>query len=276
MSKNLVLAPVGDINGYIQTINKIPPLTLAEELQLARELHQQKNLNAAKQLIMANLRYVVKIAYMYKGYGLNLADLIQEGTIGLMKAVKRFDPEQGVRLITFASQWIKAEIHEFIMRNWRIVKIVTTKAQRKLFFNLRKNKKHAGWLSQDEAKSLSSQLAVDTRTLQDMEVRMAAQDTSFDIPNSDDDSLHPVQTLEDQRYEPSRLLEQEDSSGYAHTRVNQALSLLDERSRIIIQRRWLNEKKSTLNELADQFNVSAERVRQLEKAALDRIKGSIK
>ena len=275
MRQELILAPMGDINAYIQSVNQIPILSLEDELRLGRELQINKNLSAAKQLIVANLRYVVKIAYLYKGYGLNLSDLIQEGTIGLMKAVKRYDPAQKVKLITFAVYWVKAEIHEFIMRNWRIVKVATTKAQRKLFFNLRKNKKNLGYLSAAEIKTLSTNLGVATDTVQEMEIRLNAHDTSFDAPINDSHPFIPQLYLEDNRYDPANLIENDNAHDYHQEQIKQAFTKLDDRSQIIISERWLNEKKSTLQELATKFQVSAERVRQLEKSALHKLKNAL-
>lgn len=266
--------PVGSLEAYIRVIRATPLLSPEEECRLARLLHEKQDLNAAKQLILANLRYVVRIAYQYRGYGLAIADLIQEGTIGLMKAVKRFNPEQGVRLISFAVQWIKAEMHDFIIRHWRIVKIATTKAQRKLFFNLRKNKEGIGYLSATEAAQAAKDLDVSPATLQEMDMRLNARDMSFDITPDDESGSHfiPTQHLEDNRYNPASLLEYHDTEQSEQLDLQQALAQLDERSRAIITQRWLAEKKATLHDLADTYQISAERVRQIEKAAMDKLK----
>lgn len=266
--------PIGSLEAYVQRINQIPMLTQEEELELAERWFVQQDIEAARKLIMSHLRYVVKIARGYAGYGLPQADLIQEGNIGLMKAVKRFDPNQGVRLVSFAVHWIKAEIHEFILRNWRIVKIATTKAQRKLFFNLRKIKGRLGWFSQEEIEDVAKTLGVSTKDVLKMEAGLAASDMSFDGNVEDDDTqalLPPAEYLQDNRYTPDNL-EQEDWLEQSKQKLYQALTSLDARSRVILERRWLAERKATLHELAADYNVSAERVRQLENNALKKIK----
>jgi RNA polymerase sigma-32 factor len=277
ISKSMNLpVPVDSLGTYIQHVNSIAMLSADEERELALRLHQQQDLDAARQLILAHLRFVVRIARGYLGYGLPLADLIQEGNIGLMKAVKRFDPEYGVRLASFAVHWIRAEIHEFILRNWRIVKIATTKAQRKLFFNLRGAKKHLGWLNPDEVDTVARDLGVKADTLVDMESRLSGHDISFDpYPALEDDeepyNPAPANYL-DAHTDPGSLVEGEDWEEQAHTRLADALADLDPRSRNIIQRRWLNEQKPTLHELAAEYGVSAERIRQLENNALKKLK----
>ena len=271
-----MLAPGANINAYIQAVNAFSVLSAEEENRLAERLFYQEDLDAAKQLVMAHLRFVVHIAKSYSGYGLSQADLIQEGNLGLMKAVKRFNPEKGVRLVSFAVHWIKAEIHEFILRNWRIVKIATTKAQRKLFFNLRSKKKSTSWLTNDEAKAVAKDLDVDVKHVYEMENRLSSYDTSFDAGSNDDDETAyqvPANFLEDNRFDPARQLENDDWNNDSTSRLREAIEQLDERSRIIIQRRWLNDdSKSTLHQLADEFSVSAERIRQLEKNAINKVR----
>jgi RNA polymerase sigma-32 factor len=252
-------------------------LNTEEEQELAVRLRQRNDLEAARQLILAHLRFVVHIARGYMGYGLPLSDLIQEGNIGLMKAVKRFDPSHGVRLVSFAVHWIRAEIHEFILRNWRIVKIATTKAQRKLFFNLRSSKKRLGWFSKEEVDVVPEELGVDPDTVLEMESRLSGQDISFDPTpqgDSDDerDNSAPITYLQDSRGDPAKLLEQEDWENQANSRLADALESLDYRSRDIVQRRWLSDNKPTLHELAAEYGVSAERIRQLESNALKKLK----
>ncbi len=270
-----ILAPGQNLNAYIQAVNGFSVLSVDDEKALAEDLFYRENLDAARRLVMANLRFVVHIAKSYSGYGLAQSDLVQEGNVGLMKAVKRFNPEKGVRLISFAVHWIKAEIHEFILRNWRIVKIATTKAQRKLFFNLRGQKKRLGWLSYDEAKAVAQDLNVDVKHVQEMEGRLFASDTAFDAgTDEDDDTAYqaPANYLEDKRFDPATLLE---DSNWETTSVNSlelAIEKLDDRSRDILQQRWLNEDKATLHDLAGQYGVSAERIRQLEKNAMKKVK----
>ncbi len=270
-----VLAPGQNLSAYITTVNGFPVLSAEEEKELAEELYYHNNLEAARRMVMAHLRFVVHIARSYSGYGLAEADLVQEGNVGLMKAVKRFNPEKGVRLISFAVHWIKAEIHEFILRNWRIVKIATTKAQRKLFFNLRGQKKHLGWLTYAEANAVAADLKVDVKHVQEMEGRLAAYDAGFDAGADDDDEtayLAPSNYLEDRRYDPATLLENANWTDNKVAGLEDALVHLDERSRDILQKRWLNEDKATLHELAAEYGVSAERIRQLEKNAMGKIR----
>ncbi len=271
-----MLAPGANINAYMQAVNSFPILSVEEEQQLGERLYYDGDVDAARQMIMAHLRFVVHIAKSYAGYGLSQSDLIQEGNVGLMKAVKRFNPEKGVRLVSFAVHWIKAEIHEFILRNWRIVKVATTKAQRKLFFNLRGQKKRLGWLTYDEAKAVAADLNVDVKNVHEMESRLSSYDASFDAGADDDDEsafLAPANYLEDHRYNPAQQAEASDWSSDNETRLHDALKTLDERSKLIIQRRWLNDdQKSTLHELADELGVSAERIRQLEKNAMNKVR----
>ena len=272
------LSPGANIGAYIQGVNTIPVLSAEDEKSLAEDLYYQENLDAARQLVMSHLRFVVHIARSYNGYGLNMSDLIQEGNVGLMKAVKRFNPEKGVRLVSFAVHWIKAEIHEYVLRNWRIVKVATTKAQRKLFFNLRGQKKRLAWLSHDEAKAVAEDLGVDVAQVYEMEKRLSAHDTGFDAPDGDDDDSAyqaPVYYLEDKRSDPAVQLEQANSQADSYSRMGSAMENLDERSRDILQQRWLSEQKATLHDLADKYGVSAERIRQLEKNAMKKVRASM-
>lgn len=276
MTKELALPaslPTGSIDAYISAAFQLPMLSEEEEHELAVRWQNQQDLEAAKTLIMSHLRFVVRIARQYSGYGLPQQDLIQEGSVGLMKAVHRFDPSMGVRLASFAVHWIKAEMHEFILRNWRIVKIATTKAQRKLFFNLRSSKKRLGWFSQDEVKEVAEELGVKPETVLEMEARLNNYDVAFDASDSEDDeeSFAPVAYLPDLRMEPATVLEQENSAQNEHERLHAALESLDERSQDILRQRWLAEKKATLHDLADQYQVSAERIRQIEKAAMKKM-----
>ncbi len=268
------LAPGANLNAYVQAVSSFSILSVDEEQELARDLHHNGNLDAARKLVMAHLRFVVPIARSYNGYGLPLGDLVQEGNVGLMKAVKRFDPDKGVRLVSFAVHWIKAEIHEFILKNWRIVKIATTKAQRKLFFNLRSAKKRLAWLSNDEAHAVAQDLGVDVKQVREMEGRLASYDAGFDAGEDDEDDSYvaPAHYLEDNRYDPAARLEE---SNWEESNVNgleKALEKLDDRSRVILQRRWLNDDKATLHDLAAEYGVSAERIRQLEKNAMNKVK----
>ena len=278
-SMSLQLAvPSSNISGYIATANSIPMLSAEEEYALAVDLQENGNVDAARKLILPHLRFVIHIARGYSGYGLNIADLIQEGNIGLMKAVKRFDPSVGVRLVSFAVHWIRAEMHEYILRNWRIVKVATTKAQRKLFFNLRKNKKRLGWFSNDEVETVANELGVKPETVMEMETRLSSRDMAFDGYNDEDDDSNyvaPSQYLEDMRDEPSNLLEAADWSEHNTSRLLKALETLDERSRDILNSRWLGENKLTLHDLADRYGVSAERIRQLEKAAMQKLRTAL-
>lgn len=273
-----MLTPGGNINAYIQGVYSIPVLTKEEEQQLSQAYFYDEDVDAARQLVLAHLRFVVHIARSYSGYGLPLGDLVQEGNVGLMKAVRRFDPERGVRLVSFAVHWIKAEIHEFILRNWRIVKVATTKAQRKLFFNLRGSKKSLSWLTNEEAEAIAEDLGVETKHVLEMEGRLSAHDMAFDAPSDsdDEDAFHsPVFYLEDKSADPSRLVEQSDTSDKSSSDLAAGMELLDERSRDILERRWLNEDKATLHELADEYGVSAERIRQIESAAMKKIRNSM-
>jgi RNA polymerase sigma-32 factor len=280
MAKELVpshlLAPAGtgSLDAYIQEVNRIPVLTLEEEQGLARRYRDEEDLDAARQLVMSHLRFVVHVARGYSGYGLQIGDLIQEGNIGLMKAVKRFDPDQGVRLVSFAVHWIRAEIHEFILRNWRIVKVATTKAQRKLFFNLRKQKKRLGWLNQAEVNAVADDLGVKPEVVMEMESRLSGQDVGFDMPTDDEESTYmaPAAYLEGLSASPDEAAEAEDWEQHHHNLLFEGIENLDHRSRDIIQARWLMDPKTTLQELADKYDVSAERIRQLEAAALKKLK----
>ncbi|MCC5796584.1 MAG: RNA polymerase sigma factor RpoH [Methylophaga sp.] len=276
---NMALAPIGNLDAYTSLVHTIPVLTAEEEYELATRLQQNSDLEAAQRLVLSHLRFVVRIAKGYSGYGLPVADLIQEGNIGLMKAVKRFDPSKGVRLVSFAVHWIRAEIHEYVIRNWRIVKIATTKAQRKLFFNLRSAKQRLGWLNKEEVEAVAEDLGVTPGNVLEMERRLAQPDTSFDLPadSSDDEDavFSPVAYLAaPERSDPSTELEQDDFADYQHNRLANALASLDERSRDIISQRWLqDENKATLHELAAQYQVSAERIRQIENNAMKKLKG---
>jgi RNA polymerase sigma-32 factor len=271
------LAGSSSLDAYIQEVNRIPMLTQEEEQDLARRFRNEESLEAARRLVMAHLRFVVHVAKGYSGYGLPLADLIQEGNIGLMKAVKRFDPEQGVRLVSFAVHWIRAEMHEYILRNWRIVKVATTKAQRKLFFNLRKSKKRLGWLNYEEVQKVASDLGVKPETVLEMESRLSGQDVAFDLPPGGDEEeawSAPAAYLEDQSEDPASNAESEDEMSYQQRILYNGMDRLDARSRDIIERRWLAESKATLQDLADQYKVSAERIRQLEANALKKIRAA--
>ena len=268
-------APGVNLGAYISTVNQIPILTAEQEKELAERYYYDQDLDAAKMLVMSHLRFVVHIARSYAGYGLPQGDLIQEGNLGLMKAVKRFDPNMGVRLVSFAVHWIKAEIHEYVIRNWRIVKIATTKAQRKLFFNLRSLKKSSKKLTLEEARSIANDLNVTPEQVLEMEGRLTAYDAAFEAQGDDDDDTPhtaPALYLEDNRYDPARLIEEEDYEEQSTTALHEAMDQLDDRSRNILQRRWLDDDKSTLHELAAEYNVSAERIRQLEKNAMEKIK----
>ncbi len=269
------LLPTGSMESYISAAFQLPMLSAEEEHELAVRWRDHKDLEAARQLVLSHLRFVVRIARGYSGYGLPQNDLIQEGTVGLMKAVRRFDPDMGVRLVSFAVHWIKAEIHEYILRNWRIVKVATTKAQRKLFFNLRSAKKRLGWFSQAEIDGVAEDLGVKPETVIEMEARLSSHDVAFDPLEADEDdnaSFTPSAYLADLREEPSRRLEAEDTEQHEHELLMQSLEQLDERSRDILQRRWLNEQKETLHELAADYGVSAERIRQIEKAAMKKLR----
>jgi len=284
MSKDLVTkyqslaVPVstGSLDQYISAAMNAPMLSAEEEYSLATRLRQDNDLEAARQLVVSHLRFVVRVARGYSGYGLALGDLIQEGNIGLMKAVKRFDPDIGVRLVSFAVHWVRAEMHEFILRNWRIVKVATTKAQRKLFFNLRSRKKRLGWLNQEEVNAVASDLGVKPETVLEMESRLSGHDIGFDLTaaDEDEDSHHfaPAAYLTEPGNDPAQVIEQDDWSAQNNDGLAGALATLDERSRTILEERWLAEDKSTLHDLADRYGVSAERIRQLEKAAIGKLR----
>ena len=273
------LSPGGNLRSYIHSVNAFPILTVDEEQSLARRLYDEGDLDAARELIVSHLRFVVHIARTYRGYGLADSDLIQEGNVGLMKAVKRFDPNVGVRLVSFAVHWIRAEIHEFIIKNWRIVKIATTKAQRKLFFKLRDAKKGlSGWLNRKETEAIAEDFGVRTEDVSQMEGRMASPDVNFDTSVCDDDdsaSWSPAQSFVDESPIAEAVLEKEDWDTQQHERLYKAMQALDERSRVVLMSRWLAEPKTTLQELATKFGVSAERIRQLESAAMEKIRGQL-
>ncbi|MEL6199237.1 MAG: RNA polymerase sigma factor RpoH [Pseudomonadota bacterium] len=273
----MLTGPVGSLDAYIQAVSSIPVLSKEDEQALAREFIEEENLDAARELVMAHLRFVVHIAKGYSGYGLPIGDLIQEGNVGLMKAVKRFDPDVGVRLVSFAVHWIRAEIHEFVLRNWRVVKVATTKAQRKLFFNLRKAKKGLAWLSHDETQAVAKDLGVSVREVVEMEKRLAARDAAFDLGPADDEerTFAPAAFLESEDANPADLVESADWQQDATARLGEALAALDDRSRDILQQRWLSEKKTTLHDLADRYGVSAERIRQIEAAAIKKLKATL-
>ncbi|HXO99724.1 MAG TPA: RNA polymerase sigma factor RpoH [Luteibacter sp.] len=269
---------VGSLDSYISAVHRIPVLSLDEEQSLARRFRDDADLDAAKQLVMSHLRFVVHVARGYNGYGLQLSDLIQEGNIGLMKAVKRFDPDQGVRLVSFAVHWIRAEMHEFILRNWRIVKVATTKAQRKLFFNLRKSKKRLGWMNAEEVRVVAQDLGVPEATVREMESRLSGRDVGFEAPADadDDEKPAPAAFLVDEGADPYDNLAEEDASNNQMGALSTALGNLDDRSRDIIQRRWLAEdNKATLQDLADEYGVSAERIRQIEANAMKKMRVAI-
>jgi len=282
MSKELAI-PVnlstGSMNAYISAAYQLPMLTADEEHDLAVRLRDNGDLDAARALVLSHLRFVIRIARGYSGYGLALPDLVQEGSVGLMKAVRRFNPDMGVRLVSFAVHWIKAEIHEFVLRNWRIVKVATTKSQRKLFFNLRSSKKRLGWFSQEEVEGVAADLGVKPETVIEMEKRLSKTDVAFDgvTTGSDDDKAPatPAAYLPDMRMEPASQLEQMDFERSEKYQLYTALDGLDERSREILTARWLSEKKATLHELADRFGVSAERIRQIEKRAMEKMKATM-
>ncbi|MCC5792117.1 MAG: RNA polymerase sigma factor RpoH [Legionellaceae bacterium] len=283
MNQQLQLAslnvPVGSLDAYIQRVNQIPLLSAEEEYHYAEHFQRDGDIDSARQLVLAHLRYVVRVARGYMGYGLPLGDLIQEGNVGLMKAVKRFDPTIGVRLVSFAVHWIKAEIHEYVLRNWRIVKVATTKAQRKLFFNLRQMKSRLGWSTTDEVRAIAKELGVSVEEVTRMEHRLNARDTSFDLPTDDDNehstSFSPAQYLADENSDPAQLFEMDTHEKRGREQLMLAFQGLDERSQDILQQRWLTDKKATLHDLAAKYNVSAERVRQLEKNAMHKLRKAI-
>jgi len=272
------MVPGANLPAYVQAVSSIPILSAERELQLAEDLYFNDNLEAARELVMSHLRFVVYIARSYSGYGLAEADLIQEGNVGLMKAIKRFNPEKGVRLVSFAVHWIKAEMHEYILRNWRIVKVATTKAQRKLFFNLRSAKKNLAWLSAEEAQAVANDLGVDVKEVHRMEGRLSSRDLSYDAPREadDDDAWQaPQYYLEDHSADPALMAESSDWQDNSESQLHEALAGLDERSRDILAQRWLTEDKSTLHDLAAQYGVSAERIRQLEQNAMKKLRAAI-
>jgi RNA polymerase sigma-32 factor len=270
--------PVGSLDAYVERVSRIPVLTREEELALAERFRGTDDLEAARQLVLSHLRFVVHIARGYSGYGLPVGDLIQEGNVGLMKAVKRFDPAVGVRLVSFAVHWIRAEIHEYVLRNWRLVKIATTKAQRKLFFNLRRFKRNLGWLTEAETHAIAGELGVSASEVTDMEQRLSSRDLSFDpAPDSDeeDGAYSPSAYLPHPESDPSVAVEREQWDEDTAERLAQALETLDERSRSILRRRWMTDQKATLHELADEYGVSAERIRQIEASAIKKLKGLV-
>ena len=272
------LSPGGDLNAYVSVVNSMPILSREEEQDLARRFYYESDLDAARSLVLAHLRFVVHLARSYGGYGLPLGDLIQEGNVGLMKAVKRFDPERGVRLVSFAVHWIKAEMHEFILRNWRIVKTATTKAQRKLFFNLRSAKSRLGWLTKDETQSVARDLGVSQEEVTRMEGRLWASDVSYDGPSGDDSEEHhpsPSDYLFGANQDPESLVAEEDFDSAWQADLSEAMDELDERSRDILRRRWLADSKATLHELAAEYGISAERIRQLEANAMKKLRAAL-
>mgnify|MGYP006209193375 FL=1 len=279
MSYALALSnPGSDIDKYLSQVYQIPVLTREEELELTTEFFETEDVKLAHNLVIAHLRFVVHIAKSYAGYGLPLADIIQEGNVGLLKAVTKFDPNKGVRLVSFAVHWIKAEIHEFILKNWRIVKIATTKAQRKLFFNLRSKKKNTGWLTDEEAKRIAKELDVSVKEVMHMENRLNSADSSFDVPTDEEDNekaFSPSQYLEDNSFNPEDITEQKNYEEVNHTALLKNISALDKRSQDIIRARWLDDNKITLNELADKYSVSAERIRQIEATAFKKLKTAL-
>ena len=268
--------PGKDIESYLSSIHAIPILTKEQEQELALKLYEEDDLDAARQLVIHHLRFVVHIARSYQGYGLPLGDIIQEGNVGLMKAVDKYDPHRGVKLVSFAVHWIKAEIHEYILKNWRLVKIATTKAQRKLFFNLRSKKKSLDWLTKEEAEKIANDLNVEVKDVLHMENRLSSNDSSFDAPaptgSDDDEIMSPSQYLEDKRVDPVVIVASEQADQVNKEELISALRMLDDRSKDILQRRYLTDDKATLHELADEYNVSAERVRQIENSALKKLK----
>jgi RNA polymerase sigma-32 factor len=270
-----MLSPLGSLDAYIDTVSKIPVLSRDEELRLAKRYRDENDLDAARSLVLSHLRFVVHIARGYSGYGLPMGDLVQEGNVGLMKAVKRFDPGVGVRLVSFAVHWIRAEIHEYVLRNWRLVKVATTKAQRKLFFNLRKAKKNLAWLSADETRAVAKELGVSPAEVTEMEQRLAARDVAFDpTPDADDEEAvySPASYLPAPDSDPAVAVEREEWDDASTKRLGHALESLDARSKEIVRRRWLADDKATLHELAAEYNVSAERIRQIEASALKKLR----
>jgi RNA polymerase sigma-32 factor len=275
-SELALAGPIGSFDAYVDTVSRIPVLSREDELELATRFHRDGDLDAARQLVLSHLRFVLHIARGYAGYGLPLGDLVQEGNVGLMKAVKRFDPAVGVRLVSFAVHWIRAEIHEYVLRNWRLVKVATTKAQRKLFFNLRKYKRNLGWLSAEETRAVARDLGVSEREVTEMERRLTSRDVSYDpLPESDDDesaSYSPAAYLPAPDADPAVAVERAEWDDDVADRVAFAMTQLDDRSRTIMKARWMDEPKATLHDLADQFGVSAERIRQIEANAIKKLK----
>ena len=268
-------SPGKDIDSYLSSVHAIPILTKEQEQELALKLYEEDDLDAARQLVIHHLRFVVHIARSYQGYGLPLGDIIQEGNVGLMKAVDKYDPHRGVKLVSFAVHWIKAEIHEYILKNWRLVKIATTKAQRKLFFNLRGKKKSLDWLTKEEAEKIASDLNVEVKDVLHMENRLSSNDSSFDspVPSGDDEEImSPSQYLEDKRYDPEIVVASEQAEQVNRAELLAALKTLDDRSKDILNRRYLSDEKATLHDLADEYKVSAERIRQIENSALKKLK----
>ena len=272
-------SPGKDIESYLSSVHAIPILTKEQEQELALKLYEEDDLDAARQLVIHHLRFVVHIARSYQGYGLPLGDIVQEGNVGLMKAVDKYDPHRGVKLVSFAVHWIKAEIHEYILRNWRQVKIATTKAQRKLFFNLRSKKKSLDWLTKEEAEKIAKDLNVEVKDVLHMENRLSSNDSSFDAPVStsdDEQMMSPSQYLEDKRYDPEVIVANEQAADVNSQDLAHALKVLDDRSKDILQRRYLADKKATLHDLAEEYEISAERVRQIENTALKKLKSMSK
>ena len=268
-------SPGKDIESYLSSVHAIPILTKEQEQELALKLYEEDDLDAARQLVIHHLRFVVHIARSYQGYGLPLGDIVQEGNVGLMKAVDKYDPHRGVKLVSFAVHWIKAEIHEYILRNWRQVKIATTKAQRKLFFNLRSKKKSLDWLTKEEAEKIAKDLNVEVKDVLHMENRLSSNDSSFDAPvltGDDEQMMSPSQYLEDKRYDPEVIVANEQAADVNSQDLAHALKVLDDRSKDILQRRYLADKKATLHDLAEEYEISAERVRQIENTALKKLK----
>jgi RNA polymerase sigma-32 factor len=274
-SSHLIAAPIGSLDAYVERVSSLPVLSREEEIELAERFRRDNDLEAARALVLSHLRFVVHVARGYMGYGLPVGDLIQEGNVGLMKAVKRFDPSVGVRLVSFAVHWIRAEIHEYVLRNWRLVRVATTKAQRKLFFNLRRMKKNLAWLSEDETQAVARDLGVEPREVREMEQRLSARDLSFDpAPAEDEDSVYsPAAYLPAEGADPAAAVEQAEWEDATADSLAGALERLDPRSRRIIETRWLSEDKLTLHDLADEFGISAERVRQVEAQALKKLRG---
>lgn len=273
----LLAGPLGSFDAYVERVSRIPVLSREAELELAERFHRDGDLEAARQLVLSHLRFVVHVARGYAGYGLPVGDLVQEGNVGLMKAVKRFDPAVGVRLVSFAVHWIRAEIHEYILRNWRLVRIATTKAQRKLFFNLRRMKKNLAWLTREETAAVAHDLGVSPEEVTEMEKRLSARDLSFDpVPDADEDEAHgPVAYLPAPSADPAETVADDEADAVGAARLTAAVGTLDARSRDIVRRRWMVEEKATLHELAAEYGVSAERIRQIEANALRKLRGAL-